>query len=189
MKRIAILGDIGSGKSFVARNFGYPVFVADNEVANLYKNDKKTFKKLNKTLPKYFKSFPIDKKKILQAILDNQNNLKKIIKVVHKEIRKKMQFFLQKNSKKKVVILDVPLLLENKLNRQKDILIFVDSKKKNILSRLKKRKNFNLKIYKILKNNQLPLKYKKNKSEFILKNNFQKKKIQLDIKKILKKVL
>ena len=37
MIRIGILGDIGSGKSFVAKSFGYPVFNADNEVGKLYK--------------------------------------------------------------------------------------------------------------------------------------------------------
>ena len=43
MIKIGILGDIGSGKSYVAQNFGYPVFNADSEVAKLYKEDKKTF--------------------------------------------------------------------------------------------------------------------------------------------------
>ena len=44
MKRIGILGDIGSGKSFVARCFGYPVFDADKEVVKIYKGDRKVFK-------------------------------------------------------------------------------------------------------------------------------------------------
>ena len=48
MKRIGILGDIGSGKSYVAKKFGYPVFDADKEVNNLYKKDKKVFSKLKK---------------------------------------------------------------------------------------------------------------------------------------------
>ena len=63
MRRIAIIGDIGSGKSFVAKNFGYPVFNADNEVGKLYKKSKKIFIKLNKTLPKFITQFPIKKKK------------------------------------------------------------------------------------------------------------------------------
>ena len=46
MIRIAIIGDIGSGKSFVAKNFGYPVFNADNEVSYLYRYDRKIFYKL-----------------------------------------------------------------------------------------------------------------------------------------------
>ena len=96
MIRIGILGDIGAGKSYVAKNFGYPVFNADHEVALLYKNNKKIFNKLKKKLPKYIYSFPIDKKEILTAILAEKNNLSKIIKIVHLEIRKKLNFFLKK---------------------------------------------------------------------------------------------
>ena len=43
MIKIGILGDIGSGKSFVAKIFGYPVFNADEEVSKLYKNNKKVY--------------------------------------------------------------------------------------------------------------------------------------------------
>ena len=65
MITIGILGDIGSGKSFIAKNFGYPVFNADDEVAKLYEKDKKIFNKLKKILPKYIHSYPIQKKEVL----------------------------------------------------------------------------------------------------------------------------
>ena len=123
MIKIGILGEIGSGKSYVARNFGYPVFNADYEVAKLYQRNKNVFNKLKEQLPKYINSFPIEKVEISNAILANKNNLKKIIKIVHFEIRKKMNAFLKKNKNKKIVILDIPLLLENKINKKKDILI------------------------------------------------------------------
>ena len=96
MVRIGILGNIGSGKSYVANNLGYPVFDADYEVSKLYKKNKKIFLKLNKVLPKNIKSFPIQKKEITEAILQKKNNLKKIIKIVHTEVRNKMNFFLKK---------------------------------------------------------------------------------------------
>jgi dephospho-CoA kinase len=48
MIRIGILGDIGSGKSYVAKNFGYPVFNADFEVGKLYKKERKIYKKIKK---------------------------------------------------------------------------------------------------------------------------------------------
>ena len=99
MIRIGILGDIGSGKSYVARNFGYPVFNADHEVAQLYQQNKRIFIKLKKSLPKYFHSFPIEKEEISNAILANKNNLNKIVKIVHTEVRKKMNLFLRKNKK------------------------------------------------------------------------------------------
>ena len=44
MIKIGILGDIGSGKSFVAKSFGYPVFNADDEVAKIYKKAEFVFK-------------------------------------------------------------------------------------------------------------------------------------------------
>ena len=189
MIKIGILGDIGSGKSYVARNFGYPVFNADAEVAKLYKTNKKIFNKLRKILPKHIYSFPINKNEICNAILDNKSNLKKIVTVVHLEIKKKMNIFLKKNINKKIVILDIPLLLENKINKKNDILVFVQSKKKDITKKLKKRKNFNIKLYKKFKNIQLSLGYKKKKSQFIIKNNFTNKSVNESIKIILKDIL
>ena len=189
MIRIGILGDIGSGKSYVAKSFGYPVFNADKEVGKLYKKNKKIFNKLKKILPKYFNSYPIKKHEVTEAILANSNNLKKIINVVHLEIRKKMNVFLKKNKNKKVVILDIPLLLENRINKKSDILVFVQSKKLDILKRLRKRTNFNQKLLNKLRKLQLSLVYKKRKSHFIIKNNFTNKFVKRDVKYILKKVL
>tara|TARA_X000000368_G_scaffold382622_1_gene339884 strand:- start:3508 stop:4080 length:573 start_codon:yes stop_codon:yes gene_type:complete len=189
MIKIGILGDIGSGKSFVAKAFGYPVFNADDEVSKLYQKEKKIFTKLKKKLPNYIFSFPINKKQISKAILSNNTNLKKIVKIVHPEIQKKMKLFIKKNKNKKIVILDVPLLLENEINHKRDILIFVHSKKLEILKRLKKRQNFNSKLLQKFKNIQLSLDYKKNKSDFIIKNDFTKKTLKKSIKLILSKIL
>ena len=189
MIRIGILGDIGSGKSYVAKNFGYPVFNADYEVSNLYKTDKKIFNKLNKKLPKHISSFPIKKTEITNAIVSNKNNLKEVIDIVHLEVRKKLKFFLKKNKHKKVVILDIPLLLENKINEKKDILVFVDTTRSKIEKKLKKRANFNLKLYKMFKKIQFSTVYKKKKSNFIIKNNFTKKSVRIGIQEILNKIL
>tara|TARA_A100001011_G_scaffold35624_1_gene33981 strand:- start:3179 stop:3748 length:570 start_codon:yes stop_codon:yes gene_type:complete len=188
MIRIGLLGDIGSGKSYVAKNFGYPVFNADYEVSQLYKNDKKIFIKLKKILPKFIRIFPVDKMQISDAILANDHNLKKIIKIIHREIRKKMFVFLKKNKNKKIIVLDIPLLLENKLNRKKDVLVFVDSKKSDILKNLKKRVNFNKKLYNRFKKIQLPLDYKKKKSNFVIKNRFTKKSVKSGVTEILKQI-
>jgi len=188
MIRIGIIGDIGSGKSYVAKNFGFPVFNADYEVSKLYKSDKKIFSKLKKKLPEYIFSYPIDKKQITSAILANNHNLKKIIKIIHKKIRINMNLFLKKNKNKKIVVLDIPLLLENKINKKNDILVFVDSKKVNILKRLKKRKNYNMKLIKKFKQIQLPVDLKKKRSNYIIKNKFTKRSVIKEIKEILKKI-
>ena len=175
MIRIGILGDIGSGKSYVAKNFGYPVFNADYEVSKLYQSNRKVYQKLKKALPEYIHEFPINKAQLSRAILANNSNLKRIIKVVHKEIRNNMRRFLNKNKNKKFDILDIPLLL-----------VYVQSKKNDIIKNLIKRKNFNPKILRKFKQIQLPLAYKKKNSRFIIKNEFNKKSVKVGVENILK---
>jgi len=188
MIRIGILGDIGSGKSYVAKSFGYPVFNADSEVGKLYKKNRKIFIKLNKSLPRHITQFPIKKQEVTKTILANKNNLRKIIKIIHPEIRKKMNIFLKKNKKSKLIILDIPLLLENKINKKEDILIFIQANKNEILKRLKKRHNFNSKIVNRFRKIQLSLDYKRKKSNFIIKNNFTNKNIKNQVRYILKQI-
>ena len=100
-----------------------------------------------------------------------------------------MNSFLKKNRNKKIIILDIPLLLENNINKRNDILIFIQSKRLDISKRLKKRKNFNQEILDKFRDIQLPLDYKKRKSQFIIKNNFTNKSVKRSINKILKKIL
>jgi len=189
MIRIAVLGDIGSGKSYVAKQFGYPVFNADTEVAKLYRKSRRCYNKLKKALPEYIVSFPVKKIEISKAIIADQYNLKKIIKIVHPEVRSNMNNFIKKNKNKKLIILDIPLLMENKINKKNDILIFVDAKKKEINKRLKKKFNINLKILEKFKKLQLPVELKKQQSDFIIKNNFRNNSIKKNVKKVLEKIL
>ena len=189
MIKIGIIGDIGSGKSFVAKQFKYPIFNADLEVNKIYKKNRFCFKKLKKKIPKYITSFPVDKKQLTKAILNNANNIKKISEIVHPLVRASMRKFIKKYKKNKIIIFDIPLLLENKLNEKKYILIFVDAKKKDILKRLKKRPNYNEKIFKKLKKFQLPLEIKKKKSNYIIKNNFKKKSVVNNVKLIKNKII
>tara|TARA_B100000579_G_scaffold13351_1_gene9668 strand:+ start:395 stop:970 length:576 start_codon:yes stop_codon:yes gene_type:complete len=189
MIKIGITGGIGSGKTFVAKQFASPIFNADREVKKIYLNDRNCYKKLKKVLPKYISSFPISKKYLGQAILKNKSNLKKINNIVHPIIRKKLKKFLKKNKKKKIIVLDIPLLLENKINKKNYIIIFVEAKKKDIISNLKKRKNFNKKIFKILNKFQLSLEFKKKRSDFVIKNNFNPSQIRKSVKMIKKKIL
>ena len=189
MIRIAVLGDIGSGKSYIAKLFGYPVFNADFEVSKLYKRNRTCYKKLKKILPDYIKSFPIKKKNLTKAVINNQKNLKKIIKIIHPEIRMSLVKFIKKNKNKKFIVLDIPLLIENKINKKNDILIFVDAKKKDINKKLKQKYKGNLKIVNKLKKFQLSVERKKNKSDFVIKNNFKHNSVKKSVKRVLNKIL
>ena len=190
MIKIGIVGDIGAGKSFIARQFGYPVFDADKQVSKIYKENNNCFKKLKKKLPNFIKSFPIKKKELKKAVLNNKNNLKKIENIVHPEVQKYMKKFIKINKNKKILIFDIPLLIENKIyNKKKMVLVFVDAKKKDINKKLRKRKNYDERIIKKLRKFQLPLEIKKKKSNYLIKNDFKSLNLRKRVKILKNKIL
>ena len=189
MIRIAVVGNIGSGKSFVAKSFGLPVFNADKEVSLIYKKNKFFFKKLRKKIPKFIKSFPIDKKEILSCILANNKNLKIITKIIHPIVRKKMDLFIKKNKKKRAIVLDIPLYLENGLNKKEDIIIYVYAKQNLINKRLRERSNYNKKLLKKFKKIQLKSNLKKKKSNYKIANNFNSQVLKKAVNNLKFKIL
>ncbi len=188
MRRVALVGDIGSGKTFFSKLFGYPVFNADLIVSKLYRNDKLLFKKIKKTFPQSVGKFPLKKEELFKIILQRPKNLKVLGKIIHPQVRKRLKNFFRANTKKKFVILDIPLFLENRLNTKKDIVIFIDADKNKISKKINKRKNVNLKLIKILKKNQFPNRIKKEKSNFVIKNNFISKTAKKNVKLILNRI-
>ncbi len=188
MIRIAVVGKIGSGKSYMASLFKYPIFSADKEVANIYRKNKNFYTELKKKIPKFVTTYPINKKEIIKAILQDKNNLKKITNIIHPIIRKKLSRFINKNKNKKALLIDVPLYLENKLNKKNDIIIYIDAKDRDINRRLKKRPNFNQKLINRFKKIQLKSTLKRKKSDYILKNNFNSNNLKKEIKKLKKKI-
>ena len=162
MIKISLVGDIGSGKTYISKLFKAPCFFADAEVKRLYKSNIQCFNKLKKKFPQFIKTFPIKKIELSNTIKDKSSNLKSIGFIVHPFIRKKLNMFLKKNRKKKIVVLDIPLYLENKMYKRKDVIIFLKTKKKDVDKKLKERKNFNQKLINILRKSQHTLKQKKN---------------------------
>jgi dephospho-CoA kinase len=114
MIRVGILGSVGSGKSFVAnifRELGFNIFSADNEVTNIYKNNKI----VNKKIAKFFKlklyKDKINKQELRDSLKKTPNKFRFLNKIIHPTVRKKLDLFLTKYKKNKLVVLDVPLLV------------------------------------------------------------------------------
>ncbi len=189
MIRIAVVGEIGSGKTYVAKLFGFPVFNADKEVSKIYGNNRDVYKKLKKKLPEFIFSFPIKKKEISTAVKNNSKNLKIISKIVHPIVRKNMFKFLKNNNLKKAVVLDIPLYFENNLNKKSDKIVFISAKKKQINFALKKRGKSDLKLLKKIGKLQLSLKMKKKKSDYTIINNFKSENLKNKVKVLKYKIL
>ena len=103
MIRISLVGDIGSGKTYVSKLFGAPCFFADLEVKKLYRNNRQCFIQLKKKFPKFIKTFPIKKIELSKTVKNKFSNLKSIGFIVHPFIRKKLNSFLKKNKKKRLL--------------------------------------------------------------------------------------
>ena len=100
-----------------------------------------------------------------------------------------MKLFLQKNKSKKVVIMDIPLLLENKLHEPEDVIICIDANQKLLDAKLKQRPSYNKKMISILRKIQLPIEEKKLLADFVLVNNYNKKTMQLRVKELLGRIV
>jgi len=184
MKIIGITGSIASGKTTVALLMAgkkYPLFSADQIVSNLYK--KKSFIKI---LVKKFKLKNEEKiKNQIKFILkDNENSINKLESIIHPFVRKEMiKFFKKKN---KLLFLEIPLLIESKLNKYFDRLIFVGAKKNLRLKRYIKKKG-DRKIFSILDKRQLSSTLKKRICDYTINNNYSLAILQKNVKNFTKK--
>ena len=191
MVRVGILGSVGSGKSFVANIFkelGFNIFSADNEVVNIYKNNNIVNKKISKFFKLKIYKGKINKQELRDSLKKNPNKFRFLNKIIHPIVRKKLVLFLSRFKKKKLVVLDVPLLVENKMFNFVDILILVKTSSRSFLSRIKKRKNLDKQFLNILKKQQVNEKIKENYADFIIYNS-SKNKVKLQVKNIIGKIL
>jgi dephospho-CoA kinase len=191
MVRVGILGSVGSGKSFVANIFkelGFNIFSADNEVVNIYKNNKIVNKKISKFFKLKLYKGKINKQELRDSLKKNPIKFRFLNKIIHPIVRKKLVLFLSRFKKNKLSVLDIPLLVENKMLNFVDILILVKTRSKSFLSRIKKRKNLDKQFLNILKKQQTNEKIKERYADFIIYNS-SKNKVKLQVKNIIGKIL
>jgi dephospho-CoA kinase len=191
MVRVGILGSVGSGKSFVAnifRELGFNIFLADNEVANIYKNNKIINKKISKFFKLKLSKGKINKQDLRDSLKKNPNKFRFLNKIIHPTVRMKLALFLTKFKKNKLVVLDIPLLVENKMFNFVDIFILIKTRSSSFLSRVKKRKNLDKQFLNILKKQQANEKIKESYADFIIYNS-SKNKVKLQVKNIIDKIL
>jgi len=191
MIKVGILGSVGSGKSFVANIFkelGFNIFSADQVVSQIYERNKNINKKISIFFKLRLNRGKINKNELRDTLKKNPKKFKFLNKIIHPIVRKKLILFLSKYKKTKLVVLDIPLLIENKMFNFVDIFIFVKTKSNIFKIRIKKRKNLDKQFLKLLEKQQADEKIKKGYADFIVDNS-TKDKVKLQVKKILDKIL
>ena len=191
MIKVGILGSVGSGKSFVANIFkelGFNIFSADQVVSQIYERNKNINKKISIFFKLKLNRDKINKNELRDTLKKNPKKFKYLNKIIHPIVRKKLILFLSKYKKTKLVVLDIPLLIENKMFNFVDIFIFVKTKPNIFKIRIKKRRNLDKQFLKLLENQQADEKIKKSYADFTVDNS-TKDKVKLQVKKILDKIL
>ncbi len=193
---IAITGGIGAGKSTFSNEVKkrkLNILDSDKEVDAIYKNPKKNFlsylKKIG--LGEAVKNNKINKKKIGEIIFSNKKTRVSLEKYIFRKVRKRRTEFIKKEKKKKTktVFLDIPLLFENDLNKDFDIVISIISKKKERFKRLKKSKKITKSYFdKITAIQTTDVERKKN-SDIVVFNNTTMKSYIIKINKLLNKIV
>jgi dephospho-CoA kinase len=190
MIKVGILGSVGSGKSFVANIFkelGFNIFSADQVVSQIYERNKNINKKISIFFKLKLNHGKINKNELRDTLKKNPKKFKYLNKIIHPIVRKKLILFLSKYKKTKLVVLDIPLLIENKMFNFVDIFIFVKTKPNIFKIRIKKRRNLDKQFLKLLENQQAGEKIKKSYADFTVDNS-TKDKVKLQVKKILDKI-
>ena len=170
MIKIGVTGSLASGKTTVAKMFAgrnYPLFNADIAVRKIY--EKNIFK--NKVYNKFkLKNKKNIKNKLKKIIFKNKKSIKDLERIIHPLVRKEVRNFLKKNKSKKFIIFEIPLLIESKLMKNYDKIVFVNSKKSLRIKRFLKRGK-SLELFNLLDKRQLPPAKKIKFCDYVINNN------------------
>lgn len=188
MRKFGITGSLASGKTSALKILGdltdkKLIYSADETVKDIY-NDKyyqnKISKKLKISRVKNLKKF------VKKLLIENKLKLSKLEKIIHPITRIKMNQFLKNNNKNKYVFLEIPLLIEKKMMRLFDVIIFVDAPRKLRLKRYLK-KGGTINLFNNLENRQLSSKKKRRISNYTVVNKFSKTLLKKKLRIIIKK--
>ena len=187
---IGLTGTIGSGKTFALNFFKSKkirVFSADEEVKKVLQT-KIVKEKIYKLFPESFIKKKLDKSILASIVFSNKKKLRKLEKIIHPYVRKKKKNFLDINKKKNFVIMEIPIIFEQKTKKNYDYIILMDINKKTQFERIKKRKNMTKELFKKILSNQISNR-KKKFVNFVINNNGSKIKTRKILKKTLNKII
>ena len=195
-KVVGITGGIGSGKTTFSnhlKKLGFLVHESDKVVSEIYTKPKKQFlsfikEKISQDAINHNK---INKTEITNVIFNN-NTIKRLLeRRIHKEVQDSREAFIKKYTKKKIKIIfaDIPLLFENKLEKNFDLVICIISSKKNRSKRVLKNKKFTKENLNKIFKAQTTDKERKKRSQIIINNNKTKKDFIFSVEKVLTRLI
>ncbi|MBP5650930.1 MAG: dephospho-CoA kinase [Bacteroidales bacterium] len=173
MKKIAITGGIGTGKTYISKKFlqmGIPVFYADEEAKKCYED-----REIVDTIRSYFGTEVftegrLDFKKMARCVFQDPQKREVINKMIHPRVMGMFDEWAEEQHAPSVM-LESAIVYENELEKFFDMVIVVDAPLEVRLDRIKKR-NPNLTHKEIMDriNAQMPQEEKCRRADMVIVN-------------------
>ena len=187
---IGVTGSVGMGKSEISKYFKknkINVFDSDYQISYLY-NNKNILNQIKENFPKAFAKNVLSKKSLTEIVFKDKSKLLLLEKILYRKLTKVQAFWIRKNirEKKKIIVIDVPLLFEKDNLNKYDITIVVSCSKETQQRRVLKRKDWNINRLESTLKNQLDDKIKRELSDITINTDRGKRYSLKQVIKIIK---
>ncbi|MFZ9360094.1 MAG: dephospho-CoA kinase [Candidatus Nanopelagicales bacterium] len=191
--KVGLTGGIGAGKSTVADMFsklGAVVIRSDELARQVIEPNTPGFQKVlsrfgNQILQE---NGSIDRQKLAQIVFNDQNSLKDLEEIIHPLVRNKTNELIESQTQETIVVNEVPLLLEKKMEKMFDFLVVVISSEKNRINRLQKRGISELEAKKRM-SLQVSDEVRKSSADFLITNDGNIDQLEADVAKVWQALL
>ena len=194
MTVVGITGSFSSGKTQTALIFkrvGAKIFDADKAARQVVRKGTPIYKAIVKLFGWDFlkKNKELDRKKLADHVFSHPRDLKKLNILIHPgvivECFKRIERF---RDRKGLLVLDVPLLFESKMERLADYTVVVSASKATILKRARRKGIPGSLANKIL-STQWSLKRKEHFADFVIRNDGSVKQLEKQVRGVLERIL
>ena len=192
MIRIALVGNIASGKStvekFLTEKYGFSVLDTDKACHFL-------LEKLSAKIIQEFKNYEIldengrlSREKLGKVVFYNEDLKTKLENILYPNLRVEINRYFEEHKSEEIVFVAIPLLFEANMENLFDKIMFVYCTDEIRLERLIKRNNYTREYAQKRLNSQLSQEEKVEKSDIIIQNNSDKIALEQEIDKALNKL-
>jgi len=171
MRILGLTGSIGMGKSVAANTFrrlGIPVHDADAAVHRLTAPGGRAIPAIAKLFPDAVSQGVLDRKKLGARVFADKAELRKLERILHPMVRASQKQFLGANRRKRVVVLDIPLLFEGRNERRCHAVMVVSTSRVIQRQRVMRRPGMTEEKFANILKNQMPDWEKRRRADFVV---------------------
>ena len=195
MKKIAITGQIGTGKSVLLNQFkllGYKTYSSDQIVKDLYAKDKHIINEIRKLNPNLVLNKKIRFDELSNKAFKEPSLLLKLEKIIHPRLHHIRSRIIKtnqinRNTNRNIIVFEVPLLFEKKLQNNFDLIILLRCQKYLQIKRVLKRENMNREKFENINKKFMSERKKIILSDYVINSGIGKNYTMVKIKEIIKK--